>query len=239
MRFVNKSTVNEIRQRFDNEVERFSSQEVGQAAAMDSPLCLSLLSRAAAAVNPRPAEILDIGCGAGNFTLYVLDHLTAPPVRIRLIDLSSAMLERAEQRLRAHGFDGEILTHAQDVRDAELGTPDIVLASAVLHHLRSDAEWVETFQRIYSATQPGGSLWIYDLVTSEIAEVGELLWNRYGEYLTQLVDAEYREKVFAYIEKEDTPAPLAFQLDQLRKVGYTKVDVLHATGCFAAFGAVR
>ena len=45
--------------------------------------------------------------------------------------------------------------------------------------------------------------------------------------------------MFAYVEKEDTPRPLTFQLDLLREVGFAQVDVLHKNVCFAAFGAVK
>jgi tRNA (cmo5U34)-methyltransferase len=44
---------------------------------------------------------------------------------------------------------------------------------------------------------------------------------------------------FAYVEKEDTPRPLLFQLDLLRQVGFGQVEVLHKRVCFAAFGAVK
>jgi len=45
--------------------------------------------------------------------------------------------------------------------------------------------------------------------------------------------------VFAYVEQEDTPRPLLFQLDLLRAVGIAQVDVLHKNVCFAAFGGVK
>jgi tRNA (cmo5U34)-methyltransferase len=45
--------------------------------------------------------------------------------------------------------------------------------------------------------------------------------------------------VLAYVEKEDTPRPLMFQLDVLREVGFGRVEVLHKNVCFAAFGGVR
>ena len=63
--------------------------------------------------------------------------------------------------------------------------------------------------------------------------------RRYGEYLTQLKDEAYRDQVFAYVEKEDTPRSLMFQLDLLREVGFSQVEVLHKNACFAAFGAVK
>ena len=63
--------------------------------------------------------------------------------------------------------------------------------------------------------------------------------RRYGEYLTRLKDEAYRDQVFAYVEKEDTPRPLAYQLDLLRRVGFEGIDVLHKNVCFAAFGGVK
>jgi tRNA (cmo5U34)-methyltransferase len=77
------------------------------------------------------------------------------------------------------------------------------------------------------------------LVTHEIGPVHELMWERYGRYLEGLGGAAYRDKVFAYIEQEDSPRPLAWQLDLLRRSGFARVDVLHKTASFAAFGAVK
>jgi tRNA (cmo5U34)-methyltransferase len=63
--------------------------------------------------------------------------------------------------------------------------------------------------------------------------------KRYGEFLTRLQDEAYRDEVLAYIEKEDTPRSLVFQLNLLQQVGFAQVEVLHKNICFAAFGALR
>ena len=47
------------------------------------------------------------------------------------------------------------------------------------------------------------------------------------------------EKVLAYIDKEDSPRALAWQLDLLREAGFARIDVLHKNGPFAAYGAVK
>ncbi len=232
---MNKSTVEEIRTRFDNDVERFSDLSVAQVSAVDSKLCLDLLTDAAATTHPNPAEILDIGCGAGNFTLQLLAKLATPPMRIRFVDISKPMLERAAERILETGFTGEITTLQEDVRDADLGTPDIILAAAVLHHLRTPEEWESVFT---SLQQTGASLWVYDMVDAEIRAIRHQQKQRYGDYLMGIKDAAYRDHVFAYIEKEDTPSSLTFQLDLLRKVGFAKIDVLHASTGFAAYAAV-
>ena len=65
------------------------------------------------------------------------------------------------------------------------------------------------------------------------------MWRRYGEYLQATGGEDYRDRVFAYIENEDSPRPVTYQLDLLRKVGFDQVELLHKNACFAAFGAIR
>ena len=233
-----KSTVEEIRQRFDADVERFSDLETGQSATVNAPLAMALVAEAAAATTPHARHALDVGCGAGNYTLKLLERL--PNLDATLIDLSQPMLDRARERV-SRATAGRITTIQADIREVELPDEgfDIVLAAAVLHHLRADQEWRDVFATFHRALRPGGSLWVFDLVESSIPAVGRLLRQRYGAYLTRLKNESYRDQVFAYVEKEDTPRPLLFQLDLLRQVGFAQVEVLHKNLCFAAFGAVK
>jgi tRNA (cmo5U34)-methyltransferase len=233
-----KSTVDEIRARFDADVDRFSNLQTGQSATVDAPLAMTLVAQAAAATTPSARQVLDVGCGAGNYTLKLLEHL--PNLDVTLVDLSQPMLARAEERI-SQETSGRITTHQSDIRRLELGADsfDIVLAAAVLHHLRTDQEWQDVFSAFYRALRPGGSLWIFDLVASTTPGIERLMHERYGDYLTSFRDATYRDEVFAYVEREDTPRPLVFQLELLRQVGFRQIDVLHKNICFAAFGGVK
>lgn len=233
-----KSTVDEIRARFDADVERFSSLDTGQATTIDAPLVLDLIAEAAASVTPAARDLLDIGCGAGNYALRVLQEL--PGLSVDLIDLSRPMLDRAAERVGA-ATAGAVRTIQGDVRDLDLGEAryDLVVTGAALHHLRTEAEWEAVFASVHQSLRPGGSFWLSDLVTHDIEAVQALMWQRYGDYLTDLKDEAFRDHVVAYVEKEDTPRSLVYQLDLLRHAGFRKVDVLHKTSVFAAFGGVR
>ena len=235
---MRKSSVEEIRSRFDRDVERFSNLESGQSATIDAPLSLELITQAAAATTPHATHALDVGCGAGNYTLKLLERL--PGLHVTLIDLSRPMLDRAVERLAASPA-GSVTAIQGDVRDLDLGRErfDVILAAAVLHHLREDAEWHAVFQEFCEALRPGGSLWISDLVDHATPEVRALMWARYGPYLSGFRDEAYRNHVFAYVEREDTPRSLLFQVDLLREVGFRQVEVLHVNTCFAAFGALK
>lgn len=233
-----KSTVAEIRARFDADVERFSNLETGQSATLDAPLSMELIARAAAVTTPNARQVLDIGCGAGNYTLKLLQSL--PGLNATLVDLSQPMLERAVQRVGA-ATTGCVTPRQGDIRELALGREqfDIVLAAAVFHHLRNEREWQSVFAKVHDALKPGGSLWISDLIEHSIPEVQALMREGYGDYLAGLKDTAYRDQVLAYIDREDTPRSLAFQLDLLRTCGFRTVEILHKNNCFAAFGAVK
>ena len=233
-----KSTLTEIRERFDNDVERFSNLETGQKATIDAPLAMELITQAAIATTPHAKRLLDVGCGAGNNTLKLLQTLN--PLDCDLVDLSKPMLDRAVQRIAAVN-KGAIRTFQEDIRTAALpsGHYDIILAAAVLHHLRDDKDWKDTFAKFYSLTAPGGSIWVTDFVSHENPHIQAMMWKRYGQYLESVGGQQYRDQVFAYIDKEDTPRPVTYQLELLRKVGFREVDILHKNSCFVAFGAIK
>ena len=65
------------------------------------------------------------------------------------------------------------------------------------------------------------------------------MWEKYGEYLVSKGGKKLREQVFECIDKEDSPRPVTYQLDLLRKVGFSRVELLHKNSCYAAFGAIK
>ena len=76
----------------------------------------------------------------------------------------------------------------------------------------------EHIAKFHACLRPGGTLWIADLVDHlRLPPVQELMWRRYGDYLAALDGPEYRDRVLAYVEREDTPRSLGFQLDLLRR----------------------
>jgi tRNA (cmo5U34)-methyltransferase len=49
---MNKATVKEIRERFDNDVEPFSNLETGQLSTIDATISLELITESARRINP-------------------------------------------------------------------------------------------------------------------------------------------------------------------------------------------
>jgi tRNA (cmo5U34)-methyltransferase len=229
-----KASVEEIRARFDNDVERFSNLDTGQMSTQDAALVLDLISAAARRLTPNATRLLDLGCGAGNFSLKLAQVFSFELVT--LVDLSAPMLERASARLSAAGVPSHPIQ--SDIRDIQLppASQDLIVAAAVLHHLRDAHEWAAVFANLFQALRPGGALLIWDLVAHDIPALQDEMWFRYGEYLAALRGDAYRDHVLAYVAYEDSPRSVPFQLQQLTAAGFT-ADVIHKNGCFAALAA--
>ncbi len=177
-----KSSVDQIRARFDADVERFSNLDTGQTATMDAALCMDLITTTAARISPHARDLLDIGCGAGNYTLKMLAQI--PNLNTTLVDLSQLMLDRAQQRI-AEKSTGTVTTLQSDMRLLNLGREkfDIILAASTLHHLRDQSQWHAMFQKIQIALRPAGSFWIFDLITHDSPAIEALQQERYANYL--------------------------------------------------------
>lgn len=233
-----KSTVQEIKERFDNDVERFSNLDTGQVATIDAQISLELITEASKRIRPNAQNILDVGCGAGNYSLKMLSKIAN--LNCTLVDLSRPMLDKALERVSSK-TNNTVTTLQGDIKDIELKADnfDIILAGAVLHHLREDEDWETTFRKLYDLLKPGGCLMISDLIIQETDSVSEYIWERYGEYLENMDGKEYRQRVLEYVEKEDSPRSMTYQLELMKKIGFKKTEILHKHMCFGAFGGIK
>ncbi|HEY9560363.1 MAG TPA: methyltransferase domain-containing protein [Anseongella sp.] len=237
--FSRKSSVEKIAGRFDHDVERFSNLESGQQTTIDATVHMDLITDSIVALHPELQTVLDVGCGAGNYTLKLLSKRA--PLDCTLVDLSLPMLQRAKERIEKVN-SGSVNTVHGDIRLAELKVNhyDAIMAAAVLHHLRDDEDWEHVFTRLYRLLKPGGSLWISDLTVQQTPAIQRLIYEkRFGDYLVRLGDEAYKRKVFAYIEEEDSPRSVNYQMKLLERTGFRTVELLHKNLCFASFGAIK
>lgn len=233
-----KSTPEAIRKNFDQQVERFSNIETGQTTAIDSPLCMELISRSAALLNPEAKRVMDLGCGGGNYAVKVTSFF--PEANCTLIDLSAKMLVKAKERVEQN-TSGTVTSVQGDYRDIPLeeNAYDVITAGTTLHHLREDQDWELVFTKIYHSLKPGGTFWINDIVIGETAILNQMMLAGWIGELKKHHSDEEIEMYMGRYESEDTPQTLSFQLELMKKVGFTETIVLHKHFNFAAFGAIK
>ncbi len=233
-----KRTAAKIGRYFNGEVERFSDLAKGQASIQDARLMMDLLAETASALVPETRTILDIGCGAGNQALNLLQVF--PAAECTLLDISPAMLERAKERVGAV-VSVPVIAVEGDIRTAELpqGKFDIAVAAAVLHHLRDEADWKRTFAKIHSLLKPGGLLLVSDLICHANPKIEANFKVRQEAFLREALGDAEAERIMQSIADSDTPSPLEFQFGCLRETGFREVALLHKNLVFAAYYALK
>lgn len=228
---LNKISTDQLRERFDNDVERFSDAEKGQQTIVDAALSLETVETAIQRMHPNAEDFCDIGCGGGNYSVRITRKL--PQLAVTLVDLSQPMLDRASERLTAQNIRVKEAIQG-DIKEIRLKPEslDIALASASLHHLRTHEDWRRVFAMVYRSLRPGGSFWICDIIKHENVEIEAGQRERYARFLADLKDKEFQETIFEMIERTDTPETIDFQMQTLRDVGFRHLDIVHKNMLF-------
>ena len=107
-------------------------------------------------------RILDLACGPATQLLQVA--LCNPDARFTGVDLSSAMLDRAQANAALGRFGNvefrtDDITRLETVGDASV---DAVISTMALHHLPSFEHLLRCFAQIHRVLVPGGALYLAD-----------------------------------------------------------------------------
>ncbi|MBT2414390.1 methyltransferase domain-containing protein [Streptomyces sp. ISL-12] len=111
-------------------------------------------------VTAPPRHIVDLGCGTGAGTFALLDRF--PEAEVIAVDASAGHLSRLLEKAAATGAAGRVRTVRADL-DAPwpgLGAPELVWASASLHHM---ADPDRTLGRVRDLLAPGGLFAVVEL----------------------------------------------------------------------------
>ncbi|MEV4313539.1 methyltransferase [Actinocrispum sp. NPDC049592] len=111
-------------------------------------------------VEATPRHIVDLGCGTGAGTFALLDRF--PGAHITAVDASAEHLSRLREKAVQRGVAEQVRAVEADL-DApwpDLGRPDMVWASASLHHM---ADPDDTLRRVHSTLAPGGLFAVVEL----------------------------------------------------------------------------
>jgi SAM-dependent methyltransferase len=111
-------------------------------------------------VAEQPRRILDLGAGTGAGTFALLARF--PAAEVTAVDASPAHLERLREKAEALGVAGRVRTVPADLDGEwpELDRPDLVWASASLHHMADPAR---TLRTVYDLLAPGGLLAVVEM----------------------------------------------------------------------------
>lgn len=101
----------------------------------------------------RGAKVLDLGCGDGRDTLFMLKH----GFSVVAVDAVDVAIERLKHRAAAHRVDDRLQVHILDVMELPLPEAeyDAVVGVTILDHLYEDQR-SQLLDRIKQGVRPGG-----------------------------------------------------------------------------------
>ncbi|MEV0092225.1 class I SAM-dependent methyltransferase [Streptomyces sp. NPDC050738] len=112
-------------------------------------------------VTAAPRHIVDLGSGTGAGTLALLARF--PDAEVTAVDTSTAHLDRLREKAEAAGLADRVRTVQADLDGPDwpdLGTPDLVWASASMHHM---ADPDRTLRQVHETLAPGGLFAVVEL----------------------------------------------------------------------------
>lgn len=112
-------------------------------------------------LNEPPRHIVDLGCGTGAGTFALLDRF--PDAHVTAVDSSAVHLQRLREKACARGLEDRVRTVQADLDETawpDLGAPDLVWASASMHHMADPDRVLRTVRELLA---PGGLLAVVEL----------------------------------------------------------------------------
>lgn len=167
--------------------------------------------------------ILDIGAGTGLLTEMVLRKY--PFAHVELIDISSDMLQVAEQRLRT--YPNVIITNSY-INDIQINRNrhDAIVSSLAIHHL-TDEDKIKLYHKIYHSLKRNGLFIHAEQVLASNEHLQRVYHNTWLEKITHSGLSEEAIKQGLERVKLDKRTPLETQLNWLKEIGFSNVDCLY------------
>lgn len=112
-------------------------------------------------LDSEPRQVVDLGCGTGAGTFALLERF--PEAHVTAVDTSAGHLQLLREKAAARGLRERVRAVRADL-DSEhwpdLGTPDLVWASASMHHM---ADPGRALGKVHELLAPGGLFAVVEL----------------------------------------------------------------------------
>lgn len=176
--------------------------------------------------NQKDVKILEIGSGEGDSTKYILEN--NPSIKIDCLDISKEMIELSKKFLL--DYSSRINFIAEDAVDFLNKIDfkyDIIFSVWTIHNF-TWKEKINTFKKIYSSLNSGGTFFFMDKVypddKKKSIELLDLQLCRYGyldeELGKEIVDHEKQDMLDDYrMDKTKT-------LKILKKIGFSEIKII-------------
>jgi len=180
--------------------------------------------------------VLDLGAGTGNVSQAILARY--PKTVVTLVDLSSEMLSRAEEKLLAYK-ERTLFVEKEISSFTSHYSYDVVVASLSVHHLEKKQK-ERLFETVLKLLVPGGYFFLLEQVVGASTHLEQVNHKAWLTYMQEHGLSQVKiDEVLARKKEHDHCETLFDQLLLLRKVGFVGIDVLFRENSIAVFGGQK
>ena len=178
------------------------AHEVEEYRAMDHQEVNEQVVNDLVAAGPVGPRVMDLGCGTAEIPVLLCQRLE--DVEVVGVDASVAMLEAARIEIELGGMLGRVhLEHAdcKELTGFQSGMANTVVSNTVLHHLADPGEMLAQAIRML---EPGGRLFIRDLVRPADADAVEQLVSKHAGSASEFAQQLLRQSLHAALTINET-----------------------------------
>lgn len=178
----------------------------------------------------------ELGVSTGRLAQLVLEQVAGRSVRYVGIDNAPAMVEKARANLAG---DPRFRAEVADAQALAFDPAALVLAYYTLQFIPAAAR-PDLLRRIHEALAPGGALVVYEKVLAADSRVQDLLAQLYVEFKAdQGFTAEEMYNKTKALQGVSDPRTSHWNVAQLRRAGFSTVEVIFRNHCFEGYLAIK
>lgn len=181
-------------------------------------------------------NIIDLGCGTGYISMKLKERF--PNSKLTCLDFAENMITQARIRLKKYD---SIIFYNEDFRKFEFDkTYDVAVSSLALHHLETKKEKKKFYSKIFDSLKSRGVFYNADIILSSNDYLQKLYISKWKEFMSRTISTkEIEDTWMTKHHKEDHPEILLDQLEWLKEIGFTEVDVVWKYYNFAVYGGTK
>lgn len=224
--FAIKSINMKLENRFKNKLQK-DHQIIADFSHGNNVLKIITAMEIKKIIEKKKTNVLEIGCGEGNFTKYLLKY--NQHLNLDILDVSPEMIESAKIKLSDWKSNiNFICEDALKFLKNSIENYDIIVSSWTLHNFKWD-EKMELFKHIHNRLNKAGRLFLLDKIYSDVStknkEQMDKLCGRYDNYLP----AELKKEIISHAKKDFS---IGYRMDenntlaQIAKLGFKKIKII-------------
>ena len=224
--------------RFDDQVATVFADMIGRSVPGYSDVLAGLTDLARRFI--RPGDVVyDLGCSLGAATQAVLAGITSPAVRVIAVDSSSAMAQRARERLASFRHPASVVVEQADIATLSLETAGMVVLNYTLQFIAPDRR-EHLCQGIFDQLRPGGAFVLSEKIRWDDEPSQQLIDTLHEQFkrkqgYSELEIAQKRAALEGVLVAETREQHIA----RLRNVGFMPVVQWMQHLNFVSFVAVK